>query len=263
MIMPSSMDDFIASFYKFKDESTQQSIFHLQKMILSNLLTRPLTFAHALKKLNLMTDSQLVVHVIGSTGLEVGTYAYWTPIFFLLERLQILKIIFIGLNVFSPNYYLDTFLNESSCSLMEEVNLKVECHALRYDEYCQSRSFVQPDIVLGFNLDLHESGLGITECTWKESLMALKTVNVPFVLTAGTEDRAREDHKRLCVLLGMSVEYLCFERNPFGGLIPERDFETEGLLYSNQFVIAYDGLETQEEKLEKIISERDIADDLD
>ncbi|XP_033217707.1 uncharacterized protein LOC117173325 [Belonocnema kinseyi] len=243
MPMPNSINDFIASFYQFNEENTQKSIFHLQKMILSNLLTRPLTFLYALKKLNLPTDSLLVVHVIGATGLEVGTYAYWTPVFFLLERLQILKIIFIGPEAFSANYYLDTFFSESGCSRMEEVNLKVESHALKYEEYCESKSFVEPSLVLGFNLNLHESGFGIRECTWKDTFRALKKMKVPFVLTAGTENRARADHERVCGLVGLSVRHCCFERNPFAGFIPERDFETEELLYSNQYVIAYDGFD--------------------
>ena len=251
MAMPSSMDDFISSFYKFKGEDTQQSIFHLQKIILSNLLTKSLTLVYTLQKLGSAIDSLMVVHVIGATGMDVGTYAYWMPIFFLLERLHILKIIFIGPKVFSENYYLDTFFNESNCSVIDEESLRVECHALRYEEYYQSDSFIHPDIIVGYNLNIHESEFGISECTWKDTVLALKKINAPFILTAGTQDRARRDHKRLCEILDKDVDYLYLEQNPFSGLIPERDFETEELLYSNQYVIVYDGLyQKREENIE-------------
>lgn len=234
--LPGSMEDFLDSFFQFQRRNEDS-----HKLILSNLHTRPLTFVYAVMKLNLMIDSLMVVHVIGATGMEVGTYANWTPVFFFLKRLQNLKVVFIGPKVFSKNNSLDNFLHESSCLVMEEETLQVECHSLRYEEYCRSDLFVQPNIILGYNLNLHESELGISDCTWKDTISMLEELEVPFVLTAGSEDRARKDHRRLCALLGKSVDYIYLGKNPFGGFIPERDFETEELLYSNQHVIIYDG----------------------
>ena len=251
---PKTMDEFLDSFFQSQKENE-----NLQRIILSNLLTRPLTFAYAVKKLNLKIDSLMVVHVIGAIGLEVGTYAYWMPIFFLLERLQFLKIVFIGPKVFSVNYNLDSFLKKSSCFIMEEEALQVECHALRYDEYYRSDSFIQPNIIVGYNLNLHECELGITDCTWKDTILTLEKLEVPFVLTAGTENRARKDHYRLCDLLGKSIDYLYLGKNPFSGFIPERDFETEEVLYTNQHVIIYDGFYENLRRKENSFSDSDYV----
>ncbi|XP_033217437.1 uncharacterized protein LOC117173145 [Belonocnema kinseyi] len=233
---PCSMEEFLDSFFQFKRKSEG-----LHKLILSNLHTRPLTFVYAGMKLNLI-DYFMVIHVIGATGMEVATYANWMPVFFLLKRLQNLKIVFIGPKIFSESYSLDSFFHDFPSRLkMEEATLKAECHALRYEEYCRSDSFVQPNIILGYNLNLHESELGISDCTWKDTILMFEELKVPFVLTAGSEDRARKDHESLCKLLGKSVDYISLDKNPFGGFIPERDFETEELLFSNQHVIIYDG----------------------
>lgn len=54
--------------------------------------------------------------------------------------------------------------------------------------------------------------------------MTFKKVGAFFILTVGRKGRAQKDHKRLCKLLGMSVDYLCFERNLSAALYAKRDF---------------------------------------
>ena len=209
-----------------------------QDMLTSSFLTGTLTLLHAINKLDFKIDSSMIIHIIGANILDVTAENTWKMFFYWLRRLKTLKVVFIGPGI--PNCP-ETEVDTSDYGSIEVKNFKAESHALRYDEYFKSKSFIKPNIILGCNLDIHESELGISECTWKETTLVLEKLGVPFILTAGTEERIQKDHKRFCKLLGKSIDYKFCELNPFSALGPERDFETEGIKYSNKYLIIYDG----------------------
>lgn len=127
---------------------------------------------------------------------------------------------------------------------LEKLNFQVQESTIvhgRYDDYARSGYFMKPHIIIGFNLDIHKSQFQISDCTWKNTFLTLAKLKVPFVMTSGSKERAKKDHKRICSLLA-DVDYDFCERNPFGSLIPERDFRILGLRYSNNYVITYKGL---------------------
>ena len=254
MNLPPSMQIFIDSYLKLKKESPKEKV-DFEDMATSNFLTAPLTLLYAIKKLNHKIDSSMVIHIIGASSSDIVTENSWKLFLYWLGRLNNLKIVFIGPEV--PNF-LETRVDTSDFFFVAVKIFKVEFHALQYDEYFKSKSFIKPNIIFGCNLDIHESELGLSECNWKNIILTLKKVGVPFILTAGTEERAKKDHKTFCKLLGMSVDYNYFEVNPFAALSPERDFETEGVRYSNKYIIIYDGKYKELVKLNKKTS-KDLA----
>lgn len=130
----------------------------------------------------------------------------------------------------------------SGKSFLHEKSVDVKKIQSRYEEYCESDSFVKPNIIFGFNLCIHESDLKVFECIWMKTVLALAKLETPFVMTAGTKDRARKDHKTLRSLSETPLNPTMCEQNPFASLVPERDFETEGLQHSNNYIIIYNKL---------------------
>ncbi|XP_033215256.1 uncharacterized protein LOC117171759 [Belonocnema kinseyi] len=242
--LPSSMEDFMDSQLKLKEQAfvfygcKSCNVANSQRILLSDCLTRPLTLLWALKKLDYKTGSSMIVHVVGATNWEISAQEYWKIILHWLQNLKTLKIVFIGPEIFHLPSDLESALEFPNYSLAGK-SFKVESHALRYEEYFQSEFFVQPNIVVGFNLDIHESEFGISESTWEDMIRTLKKVNTPFILTAGTKEGARKDHRRFFQHLGKTVDSLPLERNPYAGSVPERDFETERLRFSNQYTIIF------------------------
>ncbi|XP_033217579.1 uncharacterized protein LOC117173227 [Belonocnema kinseyi] len=245
--LPPSMQDFLDLHLIFREETPEQNE-NFQGMVTSNFFSGPLTLLYAIEKLNYKVNSSMVIHIIGAGNQDVAAEGCWKTFLLRLTRLTNLKIVFIGPNV---SNCLETAVHTFDYYPLAIKTLKVQFHSQRYDEYFKSESFINPDIILGCNLDFHESELGISECTWKDTILTLKKVCVPFVLTAGTKERAEKDHKRFCKLLGMSVHYKFCEVNPYAALSPERDFETEGVRYSNKYVIIYDGKYKESATLKK------------
>lgn len=182
----------------------------------------------------------MVVHVVGATNSEISAQEYWKIILYWLQSLKSLTVVFTGPEISDLSSTRETGLEFPKSSLAGK-HLKVESHAIKYEEYFKSDFFLKPDIIVGYNLHIHESEFGISDFNWEETILTLEKVEAPFVLTAGSEKRAQKEHRRFCEHLGKLIDFCCLE-NSFAGLIPLRDFETERLMYSNQFVIIYDKL---------------------
>lgn len=237
---PGSIEEFIDRNLLWKNKASVVDIPNFQKILESELLTRPLTLVYAMKKLGLLIsesdDSTLVVHVIGSKNAEIATEEYWDVLLHWVQNLKKLKIIFVGLETDTLSF------NYPDCTDMRKRNLSMKSWPINYHHFVDTSFFQKPDIVVGYNLDIHECEFGLSDCSCKENLFAVKKLNVPFVMTAGTEERVQKDHERLCTILGTFLKYEFCDLNPFASLVPERDFETEGLRYSNKYLLTYSKL---------------------
>lgn len=251
--LPSSIESFIDIYLKPKEKFQRSANPDLQNILLSDSLSRALTFLYAIDVLFdpcYTEKDSLVVHVIGSTSREFSERNFWKFILLSLQHLKNLTIIFVGPKIEAPTLppYLEADIDFSSCMLKNQ-NLRAESQPLKYNDYYHSKVFVEPDFVIGYNLDLHESELGISECTWKKTVLILQKMGVPFVMTSGSETRIKKDDRSFCKLLGDTelchIDYDFCEVNPFASLIPERDFETEGLRYSNKYILTYTRLDSK------------------
>ena len=262
--LPNSMKEFLQTYMKLKGHTTFVKPHAHRTQILSEFISRPLTLLYAIQKLNLMSSSYLTVHVIGATYNEFVFLEWWEILLHWIPALNDLEMIFVG-----PELKDTCSIHVSVCSSCKHRKKYIDTLgiALTYEDYFHKnfpmqRGFRKPDIVIGFNLNLHESELGIVNYTWKDAFSTLKKVNAPFILTAGTEERAKKDHQMLCKLLGKSVSHLFCEPNFFAGLIPERDFETEELKYTNKHILIYKGFYeeiTESTELKKDPAEKKCA----
>lgn len=233
-MLPSSIWKFVDQYFLLKSYNAEK-----QKIIVSNLLTRPLTFVYAAEKLKFQVPKEICIHIVGATCEEFDHVGYWQTLFYWFSKLQFLLIDFIGNDIveyeevyFKSPYKLPDFS-------LDGKQLSLNSYRGRYDDYVKSKVYSKPDIIIGYNLGLHESNYEISECTWKETLSVISEMNVPFIITAQSEKRGRKEHEMLCSLLGKRINYEISEKNPYASLIPERDFETERLCYSNSHVMVY------------------------
>ncbi|XP_043479684.1 uncharacterized protein LOC122509581 [Leptopilina heterotoma] len=236
-----SMEKFIDSFFHFKNlQQENPTELNARKIIISDFLSRPQTFLYAVEKLKIPITSSLQVHIIGAINEEIEHFAYWHSVTFWYKNLTDLCLCFVGPGTID----LEHFESKSRFNFLDNTPAKTKiCGTMlvdkRYDDFYNSKDFIKPDIIIGYNLDLNESNLGMTDCTWKETFSIISEINVPFLMTAKTEERGRKDHEMICSFLGKTIDYHLFEKNPYASLMPERNYENERLCYSNSYLIAY------------------------
>ena len=258
--LPGSIEEFIDLHLILESEASMEKTTNLNPVVIGELLTKPLTLLYAIKKLmitefkkdnNSENNSTIVVHVIGSKNTENIYYEFWDVFFNWMQNLEKLSISFVGPETTTLN------LNRSFPELKER-NLSIKSYPVDYEQFVQSSFFVKPDIVVGYNLDIHECE--DEKCSCKANILTIKKLNVPFLMTSGSKERAQKDHEVLFKILKRPVAYDFCDLNPFASLVPERDFETEGLRFSNKYLLLYCDLDQtsdadQNSKLRKYLHE--------
>lgn len=230
------MKSFIENFCKPSEETANKNI-NFEDLITSDFLTSTLTLNYVIQQFcKQVNNPSMVVHIIGSNRADLLARSAWKLLLYRLKILKSLKIIFIGKDI--PEWS-ETDVDTSNFCQIAVKNLKVESHACRYDKYLLSKQFIKPDIIFGCNLNIHECELDLSDNFWMQTILAVEKVGVPFILTAGTKKRIEKDHSKICDFFDKSVDFTFLEENPFASLSPERDFETEEIMYSNKYIIVY------------------------
>ncbi|XP_058789480.1 uncharacterized protein LOC131663227 [Phymastichus coffea] len=234
--LPGSIRNFI-DLYMNEDKSLNVPS-DIQIPHISEYLTRPLTLLYALERLEHPIGSTLTIHVIGANMIEVDGIEIWEILLHWIPTLTVLNIVLIGPELDSNSEKLECDI----CDCCNEKNMKLylEMNGVLYKEYVVSECFVKPDIIVGYNLGIHEcENIDSPNDSWSESIRSLPEQKCPFVLTSYTAEEAQKEHKRICDILQNNVTYLCCETNQFSSLRPHRDYENEGVYYQNQYVIIY------------------------
>ncbi|XP_051167840.1 uncharacterized protein LOC127285739 [Leptopilina boulardi] len=227
--LPNSMQEFLELWLILLE--TDIIITSIEKIIIAELLTRPLTLLCAMKKLpiNFNENKILTIHVIGSNNSKYANDEYWNVFFYWLKMLNKINIIFIGINTKEVNYTRNSFGNLK--------NLTCKSYSLTYEQFVLGKFFIKPDIIVGYDLDIHECDVKACNCI--KDILVINKMNVPFILTAGTKERAINDNRKISQLFQPSITPDLVYLNPFASLEPIRDFETEYLRYLNKYVIIY------------------------
>ncbi|XP_043478073.1 uncharacterized protein LOC122508661 isoform X2 [Leptopilina heterotoma] len=230
---------------------TVKGDFTTKKLFTSNFLSSPITLIYALEKMNVPIKSSMTIHVIGEKPEDFEKKFLWTFLFFNVEKLASLKLIFIDSEFIDfPEIPINNFSEM-------KINLKIEGHAVNYEKYSSSEKFIKPDIIFGCNLEKKSTK---SEIFSEKAILGLKKLQVPLILTAGTKERAEKIHR---IFSANNLNYKFFEENPFVSLLPERDFETKGVLYSNEYLFGYDFQDlansTEEEVKQEVCASTEIS----
>ncbi|RLU15770.1 hypothetical protein DMN91_011526 [Ooceraea biroi] len=206
----------------------------------SEYLTRPLTLVHGLRMLDYVPrGDSLVVHVVAANFIELETARAWEILLHLMSSLALVRLVMIGPEL--PSEIVSTSVCEDCVRQRKELSFEI--HSALYENYVRGSSFVRPDVVAGFNTGIHErEEATYPEETWASSVRALAEQGCPLILSCYTRVEAEKETARINAILGKETKHVYAGINPFAGLRPYRDFETEGIFYQNNYVIVYSNL---------------------
>ncbi|KAJ8675828.1 hypothetical protein QAD02_011614 [Eretmocerus hayati] len=237
--LPASMKKFIDLYMNY-DYSLLVST-DIQAAHTSEYLTRPLSLIWALERLEYGSGSTMTIHVIGANAIELDGVEVWEILLHWLPTLTSLHIIMIGPELDSDDKKKECRVCE--CCADKKNKLYLEKVNTLYREYTSSKRYKKPNIIVGYNLGLHEcENIDSPDDLWAQSIRILPEQECPFVFTSYTLEEAQKEHRRVCDILGKNISYLCCEKNKFSSMRPHRDYETEGIFYQNQFITIYRSL---------------------
>ena len=242
--LPASMESFFDTYVHLEDKIPDFKIFNVQKIRISEDLSMPLTLLYLLQKLNFCAKESLAIHVFNASEMKNENVGFWC-ILKSIRSIKKVSITFFDLAFSKSSVNSATGLVFSKNSFIGEKFYK----RLRADDYVEMCSKENPDIVVGFNLNIHEREYGTSESSWEDTFCILRRTNIPIVITGESEERARKDHDSFCQILDKNLDYDLCEENPYSSLIPKRDFESEGLRYSNKYITIYKNICESEIKI--------------
>uniref|UniRef100_A0A6V7IAR7 Mitochondrial splicing suppressor 51-like C-terminal domain-containing protein n=1 Tax=Bracon brevicornis TaxID=1563983 RepID=A0A6V7IAR7_9HYME len=231
---------------------------NVQTSASSEVFTRPLSLLYAMEKLNLEIKERLIVHVIGANIADLEDPSTFEIILHFKQNLKELILIFIGpdlsgLEIPDFSKYLCRECKK------EKMILHVKIFPSFYHDFMKNEEFSLPDLVIGYNIGVHECFEFASEGdTWYPSIAALGNLDCPLIVTTYTKDEAEKDYERI---LKSSKRFTCLlqEKNPFASLRHYRDFENDDFYYQNQFIMIF-GREGQNEEVLKQMKELKLND---
>ncbi|XP_071556501.1 uncharacterized protein [Temnothorax nylanderi] len=235
-----NMKDFIEAFRNIQTDSEMTC--NVRVALNSEYLTHSLTLFYAMRLLNDVPKSKdLVVHVLGASTSEEITLIGWEFLPRLIGTMVSVVVIFIGPELtrkLNPSHVCD------NCRSREEKCLTFEFHDVLYENYVRSPSFVKPDLVVGFNLGIHQCKLPgrSSKETWAPSIKLIAKQNCPFILTSPTLYAFKKETDIINTCLDKEVDHLYSGKNPFASLVPYRTVGINYVYYMNQNVIIYRSL---------------------
>ncbi|XP_033338385.2 uncharacterized protein LOC117227349 [Megalopta genalis] len=240
--IPEYMEDCIKH-YVNKRRSLHLLMEEEETTIDSEYLTRPLTFFYAMKKLKIFSwEKNITIHIIGANMVEVSCIYFWEILLHWLPESTEAKIVLIGPELCSDS----TSINLCGNCRLNKKQLSIQMHNVFYKHYVNSTSYVKPNFIIGYNAGFSEyENFKLGNDTWAQSLQTVAEQNCPLILTSYTMSEARKEQTRLEVVLNRNLKCSFLGQNPYSGLRPYRDFETEGVFYQNQYIIIYKTLRLQ------------------
>ena len=228
---PDSMISFLNIF-----SSKQPNTFSSQRSLeWSDFFMKPLSVFRALEKINQVQAKDLTIHVIGAKVEDLDIYLFWETLFHWMPKLDSLGIV-----LFSQEFEKQKLSPKLCDSCLEKnKNIFFEMYNLGYNQFVKEQSFLKPNLVIGFNIQVKKEA---------ESLLNVANLFAPFALTSDLEKTAKEEHKEFKKIFKEMVDFETREKNPFSGLKPSLDFETDGVSYENQFLTIYSNLRKSEKK---------------
>ncbi|XP_071649789.1 uncharacterized protein [Temnothorax longispinosus] len=235
-----NMKDFIKAFGNIKTDSEMS--YNVWEAQHSEYLTCSLTLLYVMRLLEYVPKSnkKLVIHVLGTNESEEIVRTVWDILPRLIGTMVI--VVVIGPELSCKSNLLN---NYDDCMSREKKYLTFEFHDVLYEDYACSSSFVKPDLVVGFNLYIHNHelpGRFSSKETWASSIQMLAKQNCPFALTSPTQYSFKKETDIINTFLNKKVDHMYSGKNPFASLKPYKTIEMEYVSYLNQYVIIYRSL---------------------
>lgn len=201
--------------------------------ILSDRLSRPYTFMHAVQKLNRPKFHNVTIHVVGASPVEMESVCYWHHILHHDEAIKELNVIFVGAHLTNGPIEIDP------CKECTEKNRRFSISNVKntYMVFANEKSFKKPDYIIRFNLEINYSHESL-----RPTLKAIAKIGCPLFITTIGEDKSVMNKVLINEVFGKIVPVLHCADNPFAGWKPYKDYQSEEFYYSNRYLIIYEKL---------------------
>ncbi|EFN88965.1 hypothetical protein EAI_10369 [Harpegnathos saltator] len=199
--------------------------------------SRPLTLIYGLREgnlLHLQSFKTIIIHIISGTFEDINSLYAWELLLHQCDENAKVLIIMIG-----PNLQ-EKCRNIELCKTCIARNKKIqfEYHRTLYHNYVVSRFHMQPHVIIGFNarfMNDIEIAANIIRAVRRQYCL--------FLLTTKFESKVQQNIMKIREIVYSSMlTPVISGLNRFRSWRPYRDYENDGLFYSNNYLIIYTNL---------------------
>ncbi|XP_032677163.1 uncharacterized protein LOC116846882 isoform X2 [Odontomachus brunneus] len=191
-------------------------------------LLRPLTLLFNMPRVGipeLRSSATFTIHVIAGSFTDQNSLLAWEVFTHRMCLDSSLLIIMIESKL--ENHTYDVELCQTCFS--QNKNISISYYPMTYRHYIRSEVYLEPDIVIGFNVDFEDDETAIRT--------ALIYQNKPLILTCKSESKAQETVTKIKATL--RKEPVINEENKFASCRPYRDAESDFVFFFHQYLIIY------------------------
>ncbi|XP_015123958.1 uncharacterized protein LOC107046018 [Diachasma alloeum] len=242
---PSKLPEDMNQFIKICGPNFVPFPHNVQTSASSEVFTRPLSLLYGIEKINYEIKDRLVVHVVGASAVDLEDPSTFEIILHFRPNLKEILLVFVGPDLEGIEMPSMTPYLCRECK-KRDVKLDVKIIARFYHEFFEGEEFLSPDVVVGYNIGVHECvEFNSERDTWAPTIKTIGGLMCPLIVTSYTQEEAQKDYERI---LGGSENFVGVvnQKNPFGSLRHYRDFENDEFYYQNQFIMVFKGGERRE-----------------
>lgn len=206
----------------------------MEYYLYSDYVSDPMTLYYALMEsdsLHLLQDNdKFVIHLIAGSSADVDSSQAWELLMHIFRKINELYVVTIRPEVDPESG--ECYNLCYKCRLFKQ-KLYVENVSKPYHEYVDTASYKQPNIIIGFQIQLNVEG------TRAVSLAAILARNCPLLLTAKSQNKADENINKIHEIVATTRNAPLSKENKFRSYKPYRDYKTGGIYYRNSYFTMY------------------------
>ncbi|XP_032677164.1 uncharacterized protein LOC116846883 [Odontomachus brunneus] len=194
----------------------------------TNYFSRPLTLLFHISRTNIQRltfSSIFIIHVIAGSFTDRNSLLAWEVFVHQIYPDSTLFVIMIEPNL-EKNIYKISLCQ--TCRTKNKELYFVYC-SMTYGHYRYSRLYLEPHLIVGFNIDFENDGTAIVA-----TLMCQKK---PLFLTCKSESKAQQVVTKIDKILHKKP--IINEKNKFASCRPHRDVESDSVIFFHQYLIVY------------------------
>ncbi|EFN88963.1 hypothetical protein EAI_10367 [Harpegnathos saltator] len=196
--------------------------------------SRPLTLIYGLREgnlLHLQSFKTIIIHIISGTFEDINSLYAWELLLHECNEDVNVLIIMIGPDLQEKCRTLEL------CETCKAHNKKLQFEYRRtlYHNYVVSRFHMQPHVIIGFNARfMNDIELSTT------MIRTVRSQSCVFLLTTECESKVQQNMIMIREIVYSPMLTPVFSgQNRFRSWRPYRDYENDGLFYSNKYLIIY------------------------
>ncbi|XP_032677173.1 uncharacterized protein LOC116846889 [Odontomachus brunneus] len=201
--------------------------------IYSNAISGPLTVTYIINRIKPLAfwkpKETHVLHIIAGSLTDKQSLSAWEMLLHILFPAKKILIVMIepGLKIDAED--IGEFDVCAICHSMKKA-LTFQVHDMSYKSYVQDSSYISPDVIIGFNVDVKELGA--------DTIKILQCQKCPLLLTSISKYDINQNILEINKILEMKLGYCVNVNNKFQSHRPYRDIKKD-TFFPNKCIVFY------------------------